>query len=146
MEGWGFKGEAMGARRKAREFSLKVLYQIDVCGKGVEDAISDGLSLIDHRGADTDYAVRLIKGVGEHCKEIDSLIRDVTMHWRLERMERIDKNILRIALFEILYCDEIPYKVAIDEAVELGKRYGTADSPSFINGILDSIVKKKVSC
>ncbi len=136
----------MGARRKAREFSLKVLYQIDVCGKGVEDAISDGLSLIDHRGADIDYAVRLIKGVVENCKEIDSLIRDVTVHWSLERMERIDKNILRVALFEILYCDEIPYKVAIDEAVELGKTYGTADSPSFINGILDSIVKKKVSC
>ncbi len=136
----------MGARRKAREFSLKVLYQIDVCGKGVEDAISDGLSLIDHRGADIDYAVRLIKGIVEHCKEIDCLIRDVTMHWSLERMERIDKNILRIALFEIFYCDEVPYKVAIDEAVELGKTYGTADSPSFINGILDSIVKKKVSC
>lgn len=134
----------MSSRHRAREFSIKVLYQIDTCGKeDVEEAIMEGRRLITHRGADIDYSLRLIRGVVKNLKAIDEIIKGAAEHWSLERMDTLVKNILRIATFELLYCKDIPYKVSIDEAVELGKRFGRSDSPTFINGVLDSIAKKK---
>ncbi|OEU60996.1 MAG: transcription antitermination factor NusB [Desulfobacterales bacterium C00003104] len=82
---------------------------------------------------------RLTAGVIEHKDEIDQCIHRVSTNWKISRMSRVDRNAMRIAVFEILYCDDIPFKVSIDEAVDLGKKYGTKDSGAFINGILDSI-------
>jgi len=87
---------------------------------------------------------RLVLGVQEHRKEIDQLIKKYSEHWRLDRMTLIDRNILRMATFELLYCEEIPPKVTLNEAIDLGKRFGSEDSGSFINGILDRIQNEAV--
>jgi len=80
-----------------------------------------------------------VVGVWEQKEELDRLIRKASKHWRLERMPIVDRNVLRIALYEVLYLKDIPPKVSIDEAVELGKKFGTDESGAFINGVLDSI-------
>ncbi len=133
----------MGSRHKAREFGLKILYQIDVCNKSdVEEAIQIALALTDHNGVDMGHALRLVRGVMANNDTIADSIRQVTSHWRVDRMDVVDRNILRIAFFELFYCDDIPFKVAIDEAIELGKAYGTKETPQFINGVLDAAVKR----
>jgi N utilization substance protein B len=86
-----------------------------------------------------EFAKRIVLGVMEHRQEIDRLIEGQSENWRLERMTLVDRNILRIALFELLRCDEIPPKVTLNEAIDLGKRFGSDESGSFINGILDRI-------
>lgn len=85
------------------------------------------------------FSRQLVLGVWEKRNELDALIGRSSINWRLERMSRVDRNILRLAAFEVLYMKDIPPKVSIDEAVELGKRYGTEDSGAFINGVLDKI-------
>ncbi len=86
----------------------------------------------------------LVLGVLEHCDELDRLIEQYSENWRLDRINIIERNILRMALFELLYCGEIPPKVTINEAIDLGKRYGSEDSGGFINGILDRIQNEVV--
>jgi len=86
----------------------------------------------------------LVLGVLEHCEELDRLIQQYSENWRLDRINIIERNILRMALFELLYCEEIPPKVTINEAIDLGKRYGSEDSGGFINGILDRIQNEVV--
>ena len=86
------------------------------------------------------FAEQLVQGVELHQEEIDRLIASASEHWRLERMSIVDRNILRLALFEMLYCSDIPPKVSINEAVDIGKSFGTEESGAFINGILDHIL------
>jgi N utilization substance protein B len=86
-----------------------------------------------------EFAEQIVLGVQEHLQEIDRLIEKYSENWRLDRISLIDRNILRMAIFELLYCEEIPPKVTLNEAIDLGKRFGTDDSGSFINGILDRI-------
>lgn len=80
----------------------------------------------------------------EHCLELDRLIERYSENWRLDRIDMIERNLLRMALFELLYCEEIPPKVTINEAIDLGKRYGSEESGSFINGLLDRIQNEVV--
>jgi len=87
---------------------------------------------------------RLVQGVLEYFPQLDLLIEQYSENWRLDRINMIDRNILRIALFELLYCEEIPPKVTINEAIDLGKRFGSEDSGSFINGILDRVQNEAV--
>ena len=87
---------------------------------------------------------RLVLGVLEHFPQLDRLIEQYSENWRLDRINMIDRNILRIALFELLYCEEIPPKVTMNEAIDLGKRFGSEDSGSFINGILDRVQNQAV--
>jgi len=87
-----------------------------------------------------EFAGRLVEGVCLHREELDRMIREASLNWRLERMTRVDRNILRLAVFEIIFLEDIPPSVSIDEAVELGKLYGSTDSGAFINGVLDRIV------
>jgi N utilization substance protein B len=91
-----------------------------------------------------EFVERLVLGVREHLQEIDRLIEQYSKNWRLDRMTIIDRNILRMASYELLYCEEIPPKVTLNEAIDLGKRYGSEDSGSFINGILDRIQNEAV--
>ncbi len=91
-----------------------------------------------HKTVD-DFANRLVQGIGQYQGEIDQLLKDYSEHWALERLSSIDRNILRMGIFEILWCNDIPSKVSINEAIELGKKFGTEKSASFINGILDKI-------
>ncbi len=129
----------MGHRHKARVLALQVLYQIDLTDDPVEESMA---LLCDGSDAPVDvrsFARALIRGVRENMSEIDRLIQVSSEHWRVDRMPLVDRNILRLAVYELLFCPEVPARVAIDEAISLGKEFGTAESGAFINGVLDHI-------
>ncbi len=89
------------------------------------------------------FAEHLVKGVCDNLDQIDEKIAHHSTHWKLDRMTRIDRSLLRLAAFEMFWCEDIPGKVAINEAIELGKKYGTEESSSFLNGVLDALYKEK---
>jgi N utilization substance protein B len=138
----------MGSRRRSREIALQVLYQMDVTEEAPEEALGLFYELFrddqerELRAPDPvrPFGEHLINGVYLHRDEIDRLITSASEHWRLERMSLVDRNILRLAIFEMVYCSDIPPKVSINEAVDLGKTFGTEESGAFINGILDHIL------
>lgn len=142
---------AMGLRRKAREVALQWLYEMDLCQKGPEDfpkgsqgvsAALPGEDSDNHLEPDLDqFCQGLIEGVARNVGEIDQLIESHSTHWKISRMALVDRNILRMAVFELLYCKDIPASVSINEAIEIGKKFGTDESGSFINGVLDHIAK-----
>ena len=133
------KDKDMGKRRRARELAIQVLFHLEF-NPGDQD---DSFDLVcEHFSPPNDirsFSRELFRGIYGKKEELDRLIRESSRHWRLERMSYVDRNILRLAIFEILYMEDIPPKVSIDEAVELGKKYGTEESGAFINGILDHI-------
>jgi N utilization substance protein B len=129
----------MGSRRKAREHALKLLYQLDVAPTGVDEALRLYWGSESPEPASAEFAERLVRGVHEHREEIDGLIESHTFHWRLPRIAAVDRNILRMALYEFLYLPETPRAVVINEALEIAKRYSTEESSPFINGVLDGI-------
>jgi N utilization substance protein B len=131
-------------RRKSREFALQVLFQLDMTK---QDALQVFAQMKEHftkKEENHEFAERIIKGIVEHSKEIDQLIEKFSENWRIDRMSIIDRNILRMALFELLYCEDIPPKVTLNEAIDLGKRFGSGESGSFINGLLDRIQNEVV--
>lgn len=130
----------MGKRRKTREYALQVLYQWEMTGQDVERGLALLREHLLSAGGEDSFLDRLVRGVSTHREEIDRLIEGHSEHWRLERMPPVDRNILRIAAFELLYCEEVPPRVSVNEAVELAKRFGSEDSPAFVNGILDRIM------
>jgi transcription antitermination protein NusB len=135
----------LGKRRKSRESALKVLYQRDITQqKDAARILTQFQDHFEHEGEKDDFAESLVLGVLAHEKEIDDLIVHYSKNWRLDRMTIIDRNILRIAIFELLHCKEIPPKVTMNEAIDLGKRFGSEESGSFINGILDRIQNESV--
>jgi N utilization substance protein B len=139
----------MGARRRAREFALQILYQLDVQAElGDEQAIAlfwrnfaAAAEAEGSPGAELEevqpFAEKLVRGVRQHLEELDAQIQGASKNWRLERMARVDRNLLRLALYELKYIEDVPAKVAINEAIEIAKRYGTHESSAFVNGILD---------
>ncbi|MGA9526167.1 MAG: transcription antitermination factor NusB [Myxococcaceae bacterium] len=134
----------MGARRTARERALQALYQLDMSGGSPDDALGAAWDSIAAEMPRPDpaakqFARELIGGVVDHLREIDALIEEHSHNWRLDRMDRIDRNVIRLAVFELKFRDDIPRKVSINEAVELGKLFGTEGSSAFINGLLDRI-------
>ena len=129
----------MGKRRRSREFALQVLYQLEITKQGALQAMVQLRENFSPEEGEDEFAKRIVLGVMEHRQEIDRLIEERSENWRLNRMTIIDRNILRIAIFELLYCGDIPPKVTLNEAIDLGKRYGSEESGSFINGILDRI-------
>ncbi|MCJ7705765.1 MAG: transcription antitermination factor NusB [Desulfobacterales bacterium] len=129
----------MGKRRRSREFALQVLYQLEITKQGALQAMVQLRENFSPEEGEDEFAKRIVLGVTEHRQEIDRLIEERSENWRLNRMTIIDRNILRIAIFELLYCDDIPPKATLNEAIDLGKRYGSEESGSFINGILDRI-------
>ncbi len=134
----------MGARRTGRERALQALYQLDQdpSVKGSE-ALEAAWAASDDEGprdmSAHKFAAELIDGVKVHSKEIDQLIEQHSHNWRLDRMARVDRNILRLGVFELKYRVDIPKNVTINEAVELGKLFGNEESASFINGLLDRV-------
>ena len=127
----------MGLRRQAREQALQILFQNDILKSHAPSAPSvvevppDALPFVD----------QLVQGVRAHLEELDGLLGQSAEHWSLDRMAVVDRNVLRCALYELLYLDDIPAKVTINEAIEIAKRYGSQESGAFVNGILDRIVK-----
>ncbi|MCA9536687.1 MAG: transcription antitermination factor NusB [Myxococcales bacterium] len=148
----------MGQRRDGRQAALQVLYQMDTVGASAEAALSlywgslaraddapDGLALNDDELPDAldaetrAFVDRLVRGFGERREEIDATIRSVSHHWRIERMTRVDRNILRLATCELMLLDDVPRRVTLNEAIELAKRFGSEGSAGFVNGVLDRI-------
>jgi len=123
-------------RRKAREILLRLLFQRDFRPVSLEELLAE-----DSLGDQEDYIRRTLQGIIEHQEEIDRLIAEKAVGWKLERLVSVDRNILRLGIYEILY-SEIPAEVAINEALELSKKYSTEHSHIFINGILDRVFKE----
>jgi N utilization substance protein B len=134
----------LGRRRKSREFALKVLYQLNITKQDVITVLNQFQEHFLSNGGADEFLNRLVLGVLKHGPELDRLIEQYSENWHLDRIDIIERNILRMAIFELLYCEEIPPKVSINEAIDLGKRYGSQDSGSFINGILDRIQNEVV--
>jgi N utilization substance protein B len=130
----------MDVRRKAREMALQALYTMDLLGRWHKEP-PEALYEQDRWPASVNHAHRILAGVLEHKRPIDDAIEGHANRWSVSRMNLIDRNILRIAAYELLYRDDIPPKVSINEAIELGKRYGTRDSRRFLNGVLDPLAK-----
>ncbi|PIE59136.1 MAG: transcription antitermination factor NusB [Desulfobulbus propionicus] len=134
----------MGLRRKSRELALQFLFGHDLQGRFSDpDCVAQALDVFGQcfevENKPFDHAKYLITGLIGHCAEIDELLSASSHNWRLERMSLVDRNILRIAVFEMQHCADVPAQVAINEALEIAKRYSVRDSVGFINGILDSI-------
>jgi transcription antitermination protein NusB len=130
----------LAARRtKARERALQALYQIDVAAEGIDDALGRFWKSFEpvEREVMT-LAERIVRGVAKHRRAIDDTIERVSLHWRLDRMAKVDRNVLRLAVYELLETD-VPVKVVINEAIELGKKYGSESSGAFVNGVLDKV-------
>ncbi|HKD97891.1 MAG TPA: transcription antitermination factor NusB [Micromonosporaceae bacterium] len=132
----------MPARRKARKRALDVLYEADVRGSSITETLASALGRIEPPApAHLPYAVSLVEGVAGHQERIDELIGSYAEGWTLERMPVVDRNLARIAVYELLYVDEIDDAVAITEAVELARQMSTDDSPRFLNGVLGRIAE-----
>ncbi len=129
----------MGIRRRARETAMQALYYIDFRNGEANHRLADFLETVPVAIKARDYFDKILAGVLNIQPQLDTLIERFSNNWRIDRMSRVDRNVLRIALYEMLCRDDIPVKVIINEAVEIGKKYGGEESGSFINGILDSI-------
>jgi N utilization substance protein B len=133
----------VGKRRKARELALQFLYQLDL--RGEADPASSAEEFWSRHPVDIevrDFSDVLVRGTMLHRGKIDELITQYAEHWDLERMAVVDRNILRAGIFELLWTTDVPPKVAINEAIEVAKKFGTQESSRFINGILDRIHKE----
>ena len=140
----------MGTRRISREQALQALFYMDVQQSPPEDPVGLFCSCFTQDRPAGSFFHRIVNGVSENRRTIDATIERFSSNWKLSRMSCVDRNILRIAVFELLYCPDIPPKVSINEAIDVGKRFGTDESGAFINGILDSIrlamERKEVEC
>ena len=129
----------MARRRRSREMAVKVLYQADMGGVSITEAFQLFCEHFSGSEESKVFAKELLDGIHAHLDEINNLISRFSEHWRLDRMSMVDRNILRLSIYELRCRPDIPAKVSINEAVELGKKFGTEDSGAFINGILDRI-------
>ena len=136
---WILYNKVMGKRRRARELAMQVLFHMEYNPGDPEEVFGLISESVGSQRSIMPFSSQLVIGVCENKNYLDRLISGSSKNWRLERMSRVDRNILRIGVFEILFMKDIPPKVSIDEAVELGKKYGTEDSRVFINGVLDNI-------
>jgi len=133
-------------RTKARELAMQGLYQLDVQGPGAFEFLDEFFA-----EEDTDDFVRRLagdwtKGTWENLKQCDELIVASTIKWQFKRLSPVDKSILRLAVYQFTRCPDVPPKVAINEAIELAKKYSTDKSPGFVNGVLDAVLKRLVTC
>lgn len=129
----------MGTRRKSREIAIQILYQLEINEADIEDAVDTYWDAYQPSRDLKEFSSHILHGVFMHHGEIDTIISKTSNHWSLRRMPAVDRSILRAAIFEILYCPDIPLKVTIDEAIELAKKFGTEKSSAFVNGILDKV-------
>ena len=143
----------IASRRKAREAALQALYQCDTLGDCSEQQLDFFFIHFFPESVDPaagplhdnyQFARRLLTGVLKEIAMIDSQISGASSHWSVSRMARVDRNIIRIAVFEIACIEEIPVNVSINEAIEVAKRFGAPDSPVFVNGVLDHVAKNLI--
>ena len=129
----------MGIRRRARELALQALFYIDMRRGDPAEMLDYYCSCFPVSKKASPFFAELVKGVLAARPEIDSIIENHSSHWKISRMPCVDRNIMRIAVYELMVCDDIPSTVSINEAIDVGKKFGAEDSGAFINGILDSI-------
>lgn len=129
----------MGKRRKARELVTQILFHMEYNPGDPEKSFKLICDNFNTPKSLRYFVKGIVKGIHENGKFIDNIIRKSSKNWRLERMSRVDRSIIRLSVYEMFFIDDIPPKVSIDEAVELGKKYGTEESGSFINGVLDNV-------
>ena len=132
----------MGRRRAARELALRVLFQVDVGGMSAEEAFALAAGSERCAAETVEFARQLVAGVLAHRDEIDRTIEEYARGWTLSRMANVDRNVLRLAVFELTHMPDIPASVTLDEAVEMAKKYSTAESGRFVNGILGSLARE----
>lgn len=135
----------MRKRTKARECALQILYQIDITKDSPDNLLSAFWEDKEMESEVRDFATGLVKGTVENMQKIDDIITKYASNWKLKRMAVVDRNVLRLSAYELLYREDIPPKVAINEAVDLAKKYGDVDSGKFVNGVLDRINKEKAT-
>ena len=131
----------MSSRRRAREVALKTLYQIEITESPWQKLFQENSQQDNLDKISQEFARNLVQKVLEHQEKLDNLIKAKLEHWDFERVNIMDKNVLRIALAEMLFFPEIPVKVSMDEAIELAKKYSYTEAGAFVNGILDAIAK-----
>lgn len=131
----------MAARSKARKRALDILFECEVRGLAVGETLDE--RVIAGEPPVNEYTVRLIRGIAEHRARVDELVSTYSQGWTLERMPTVDRNVLRLGVFEILYVDDVPDAVAISEAMNLARDLSTDESPSFVNGVLGSVLRDK---
>ena len=132
----------MRGRSKSWEYALQMLYQVDIRHAGHQQIVEEFWQAAEAPEEIRLFANQLVAGTVEHLDQIDPLIGTFADNWDLKRMAVIDRNILRLGVFELLHSTDVPPKVCINEAIELAKRFGDSDSGKFINGILDAIHKR----
>ena len=131
----------MAARSKARKRALDILFESEVRGLPLGATLDE--RVLDAEPPVNEYSVRLVRGIREHQARIDELVTAYAQGWSLERMPTVDRNALRIGVYEVLYVDEVPDPVAISEAMNLARDLSTDDSPAFVNGVLATVVRNK---
>jgi N utilization substance protein B len=129
----------MGTRRRAREMALQALYRMELTGDDTGGSTAELWRHFDEPEAARAFAMELVHGVLAHRSQIDALIGASSEHWRLGRLPQVDRNVLRVATYELLCRRDIPTSVVIDEAIEIARRFGSTDSPVFVNGVLDQV-------
>jgi N utilization substance protein B len=129
----------MGMRRQARELAMQALFYMDMRNCLSAEMLEHFCENFDPPKKARPFFRKLVNGVLETGGELDALIERFSKNWDISRMSCVDRNVMRIAVFELLYCDDIPPKVSINEAIDIGKKFGTEESGAFINGIMDSI-------
>lgn len=129
------------SRRLARQIAFQTLFQVDLSKIDVEQALEYRLADVNLEPRDLEYVKRTVRGVSEQLTALDAQISDVSRGWQVHRLASIDRSILRLAIYEIVFMDDIPVRVAINEAVELAKEFGDKESPAFINGLLGTVAR-----
>ncbi|MGH7501509.1 MAG: transcription antitermination factor NusB [Longimicrobiales bacterium] len=134
----------MRERSRARAWALQVLYAWETRGGPVaaRDVLAEFLSDRHIAPASRDYLIRLVQAIDKHREEIDRAVADALTNWRPERLSVIDRNILRLGAAELIFIEDVPPKVSLQEAIRLAEKYGTADSPRFVNGVLDALMRR----
>lgn len=131
-------------RRRAREYALQLLFQLDLTGNELNEALLKEFWEGNNEEPDVkEFTYSITSGTRENLNTIDEIIKKAAEHWSIDRMAVVDRNILRAATYELIYRTDIPSAVIINEAIEISKKYSTEDSASFINGILDKIKKSQ---
>ena len=131
----------MSARSKARKRAVDILYEAELRGRGILETLAERITVNDPPVGD--YTKTLVEGVTEHKVRIDELLSTYSVGWSLDRMPAVDRNVLRVGVYELLFAADIPDAVAVSEAVELVRELSTDDSPSFVNGLLGRILDLK---
>lgn len=129
------------SRRLARQVAFQTLFQIDLGQCDLEEALQQRLEEIELDEVNASYVQDVVRGVCRYLPALDAQISEVAQDWKVHRLGAVDRNILRLAIYEIVFRDDVPVPVSVNEAIELAKTFGDADSPRFINGVLGTVVR-----